>query len=508
MPKNASSLIKKYWPLLGILGLITTLFGWGLSTPVGGTPDEDFHLVSIWCANGGQEGMCEAADSASEGVVNSSLVNAACFAHQPQVSAACQDEYSIFESSTLVTTDRGNFGGSYPGLFYTVMHPFASPDIQTSVVMMRFLNALLFCAIIVALWVFLPRALRPSLFYTVTLTVVPLGLFLIPSINPSSWAITGVLSTFFGTVGALQSQGKSRIVLAAISIAGLIMAAGSRYDGFFYALIAVVAATILGKQFKIPRKVFWLSITIIGAATLIAAIFAGAIIFEKLVTFAGGSIQHPEAGALQILARNISDFPWFLAGFSGAMGLGWLDTLMPAITWMIAGTLLWGSLLLRIGEMTRGNFWVSFTLAALLVLIPLVVLQARLATVGENVQSRYLYPLLLVLVGATFFREKDNKAFFSTGQKAVITLGLFTSQTFAIYTNMSRYISGADVEGFSWNLNIAAQDGWWWPAAPTPMLVLALSIVGFDIFLATAFLFERSRTPRDKLIYAQGAAKL
>lgn len=504
---HSTSEVKRFAPLLSALGLLLALFGWALASPVGATPDEDFHLVSIWCASDANENMCQ--DTSSEGtrIVNSALLHAACYAQQPKESADCQLDKAIFESTTPVETSRGNFSGSYPQGFYATMNLFAGDDIQVSVLAMRLFNGTLFVAVLSALWFLLPTFLRSSVYFTVALTVVPLGLFLIPSINPSSWAIMGVLTTFFGAVGALQKEGRGKFILAGIALFGLILAASSRYDGFIYAVVALGAAFILAKRFTIPRKIFWISLAAVGFISMLALAFGGVGIIERLAGLAGNSSENADGGALGVFATNVRSLPMLWAGFSGAMGLGWLDTILPHSTWMIAATLLWGAMFMRVGQMKKTQFWVSASVTALLILVPLLVLQASLAIVGENVQSRYLYPLLLVLASAAFFRSRGDAQYFSREQLFIVTLGLFVSQAFAIYTNMSRYISGAGVGGFSWNLNTAAQDGWWWPAAPSPMFVLALSIIGFGAFLATAFLFKRSRPSLEEPVISRDAVK-
>ena len=37
-----------------VLALIA-LFAWAFASPIGAGPDDDYHLVSIWCASGGSE---------------------------------------------------------------------------------------------------------------------------------------------------------------------------------------------------------------------------------------------------------------------------------------------------------------------------------------------------------------------------------------------------------------------------------------------------------------------
>lgn len=485
--------LQKFLPALSALGLLIALFSWAVASPVGASPDDDFHLVSTWCAGDGQVGMCEIGGKTTERKVSEALVYSACFALKSEIGAECQADLDLFNRSELVETSRGNFDGKYPQLFYGVMHQFASSDIQTSAITMRIFNATLFVAILSALWLLIPKFLRATLYFTVALTIIPLGLFLIPSINPSSWAIIGVVAAFFGTSAALQVSTSQKYALWAIALLGVVLAAGARYDGSIYAVISATVAFFLAKQFTIPRKVFWSALVAIGVIGTAALFSGGSAALQNMIGLAGNASASVERSALAIFALNLASITELWAGFSGSMGLGWLDTPMPTTAWMTVAALLWGTIFMRLSSLKRKQLWTAVGLFGLLAIIPLVTLQAGNSVVGENVQSRYIYPLFLVFVSTVLLRHKRDSGYFSNTQIMVITLGLFVSQALSIFANMSRFISGIGGEGFSPNLNQAAESGWWWPAGPAPMTVLAFSIIGFGLSLATAFLFQKSK---------------
>lgn len=442
--------------------------------------------------------MCAPGKDSFSRVVNVALVHSACYAQQANVSAVCQEQMAIFDETSKVESSRGNFFGNYPNLYFSTMNLFATSNVQTSVVIMRTFNLLLFISLISALWLLLPRVLKPTLYFAVVLTIVPLGLFLIPSINPSSWAIIGSLIATISTLGALNQTGKSKYALWALSVLGLTLAASSRYDGLLYALLGFIAAFIVAKSFKIPKKIFWFSAITLTALTLIAFAFGATSIIQKLTGLAGSSGSNADSGTLGILANNIATLPQLWAGFSGAMGIGWLDTLLPITSWMLAAFVVWSTLFSRLSQISGKQLWLSLLLATLLAVTPLLVLQASMAVVGENVQSRYLYPLFLVTVAIFLYRDNKQSTFFNIVQIWVITLSLLASNTLALFTNFSRYINGSGTPGFSPNLNIAAQEGWWWPAGPQPMTVFFLGMLGFGVFLSTAFLFRQNSPYSDE----------
>lgn len=489
-----TSRIRQFLPLISLIGLAFALIAWAFASPVGASPDEDHHLVSIWCAQDGIEGMCNPAADNHSAEVNEALVSSACFAQKAEVSARCQISSSVFDSHKMVTTTRGNFSGNYPAGFYSVMHVMADSDIQISVVLMRLFNVALALGLFTSLWILMRPTEKQSLYFTTAITIVPLGLFLIPSINPSSWAILGVLATFFGTAGLFSATPRKRIGLAAVAALGLLLAASSRYDGLLYALLGLVSAVILAHNWHVSRRKI---LVIAGSVTVILGfvlLLGGTAIIEKLSGLAGTSNTGESLGAFGVLAKNITMLPMLFAGFSGAMSLGWLDTAMPITMWMLAATVLWATLFSRISTLTRRALWVSGALTLALVAIPLLVLQASFAIVGENVQSRYLYPLMLALAASVLYDRRSKAKFFSSAQIVVLVAALFFSQALALYFNMSRYISGVSAGG-TVNLNTAAQQGWWWQSAPSPMFMLGLGIVGFAMFLATSVLFAK-RQPK------------
>src|SRR5690606_36541409 len=130
-------------------------------------------------------------------------------------SAECQ--YDVLAGDApMVETKRGNFVGAYPPLYYAVMSVFASADVLTSILVMRFVNVLLFLGLTTALYLLLPARRRPTLLWGWLISIVPLGAFLIASNNPSSWAVIGIGSLFLALLGAVESTGRHRLGLGGL----------------------------------------------------------------------------------------------------------------------------------------------------------------------------------------------------------------------------------------------------------------------------------------------------
>ena len=175
------------WIHLAPVLAFVALSAWAFASPLGAAPDDDYHLVSTWCAVGGSA-ECQPGPTDEERSLDPEFGGVTCYAGHREESAACQ--FDAFDESGRFITDRGNFAGEYPPVYYAVMRAFAGPDIQVSALVMRLVNAALFVALATALSLLLTIARRSTLIWGWLIAVIPLGIFLIPSNNPSGWAIT------------------------------------------------------------------------------------------------------------------------------------------------------------------------------------------------------------------------------------------------------------------------------------------------------------------------------
>ena len=60
--------------------LFLTLVAWAYASTVGSSPDDNFHLPSIWCGLGLREGLCEESGDPATRLVPSALLDATCYA--------------------------------------------------------------------------------------------------------------------------------------------------------------------------------------------------------------------------------------------------------------------------------------------------------------------------------------------------------------------------------------------------------------------------------------------
>nr|WP_255633398.1 DUF2142 domain-containing protein [Demequina sp. TTPB684] len=472
-------------PLLAVL----TLGAWAFASPIGAGPDDDYHLASTWCAVGGSE-ACAPGSKANSREMSHAFIAVRCYAQEPTVSAACQDEQGLALDGPTVDSDRGNFQKEYPGVYYAAMRAFAGDDLERSALVMRFVNLTVFVGLATALSVLLTPSRRQTLLWGWLISMVPLGIFLIPSNNPSGWAITGVGTAFLALLGWFESDGKRRWVLGALYVLGVVMAAGARGDAAVYAVGATVVAAILTSA----RQRDWLmrALLPLGGLLVIGLLFltstqadVGVHGFSGggPVTGTGAGDQAVEAtGGLALAAYNLLMLPYLWTGVWGTWALGWFDTTLPAIVpwaavaaFVVVGFAGLGLLSWRKAVALAGTF-------AVLVALPVYVLTAGGDSVGSQVQPRYLLPLIVLFALLLVTAPPGSRTVrFTRAQTAAILSALAIANLVALQVNIRRYVTGADEQGA--DLGEGAE--WWWDGvAVGPMAVWIIGSLSFIGLLA------------------------
>ncbi len=495
MPRAGLSVLVASFALLSLLG-------WAVASPVGASPDEDYHLSSIWCAAGDRTDLCETTGNPGTRMIPEPFTNDPCYSRDPARSAECQDD--SFTEPELLESARGNFAREYPPVFYGTMSLFASNDVLTSVLIMRSVNAALFTGLLSALLLALPAKLRMPAAGAFLITSVPLTVFLIPSINPSSWAVLGVGTSWIALVGWFRTDvRRRRTALAALAVLGAVMAAGARADAAVYVVIGVGIAVILEAR-RQPR--WWRALWLPALLVLVAAGFllTSGQIWSAIIGFGGaGSVTVP-GGAPSIPGATTPETPaqgpgWGLAlsnlvnvpslwgGALGFWSLGWFDTPMPAVV-AFASVGLWVAVAFSGLSAMSARKAIAFAVVVLaLWLIPTWTLTRGGDQVGSEVQPRYLLPLIIVLAGIALFPSSARQLRLGAAQRAVLGFASTGAFSLALYMNLRRYLTGNDV--FSFDLGRGLE--WWWAGLPSPMALWALAtlawvgmLVSIELWLA------------------------
>ncbi|QIG38317.1 DUF2142 domain-containing protein [Microbacterium sp. 4R-513] len=445
--------------------IFVTLAAWAFASPVGSTPDDNFHLASIWCGLGDRPGICEESGNPETRLVPSPIINAPCYAYHPEASADCwhPEQPGLSEASWM------NANGLYPPLFYATMSVFVGPDVVASVVTMRLFNAALAVGMLTGLFFALPRRARPALVISALASAVPLGLFIIPSTNPSSWAILASMTIWVALYGAFTTTGRRQIVLGAIAVLGAVIGAGARADAAAFAVFAVAIAAILGARRRRPLLVPLASAALVVIVSIAFFLTSG----QSDVVSSGLPNENPPLSLTQQLA-NIVGIPILWLDAFGGSGLGWLDTAVPAVVTVLGFGAFCGAIFVGIHRVGLRRA-IALTLAfAALWLVPFVLFNQSHASVGSIVQSRYLLPLMIILVGVASLAPRILHSWRGT-RMLVAGAALSLAMAVALHYNIRRYTVGADSNA----VDPGRDAEWWWATAPSPLAIWVIGSLAF-----------------------------
>ena len=479
VPSESPPVWRRAWVVLALFAV--ALSAWAFASPIGASPDEDYHLASIWCAQGDRDLACDVTEGGTIHAIPAAVRHAVCFAFNEDVSAGCQTTTNVTEGETFVVTDRGNFGihaGEYPGLFYSTMSLFVGPDVELSVIMMRLTNVAIAVLVLGATFVLSAARVRRAIGVTVAITIVPLGLFIVPSINPSSWAVLSAYTLFFAVFGFLTATDRARLVgLGAVSVLGLVLGAGSRADASIYAVVAIGGATVvaLAAQWRPSRGLLV------------------RLVLPVILTIAAG-VSYLDAGQSASVGDGAGRGPseFFFTGLHtlrlwvGALGqspLGWLDTPMPSLVWVPTTAIFFAALFVWVSRPGILRVIVVVGVAFAAVALPTYI-EATAVQQEGSVQARYIYPLLIVLVATATLTTERRDVALTTVQRWIVVLGLSGAASVALYENLRRYVTGTDVR----RLRLAPGE-WWWSGVPFSSEVVW--IVGTVAFCAALVLVSR-----------------
>ena len=378
-------------------------------------------------------------------------------------------------------------------MFYGAMSIFAGENIQISVLMMRFANAALFVGLLSVLTWLTPSARRAAVVLPVVVTVVPLGMFIISSINPSSWALLSAATLWVALNNYFEAEGRMRWVFAALAGLALVLGAGARADAAAYAGLAIVGVLILQAR---RTRGFAL------AAILPVVLIAVAIVFYRSSGQSNAAVEGLDSGdaygrPIWELFQSFIAVPDLWAGMFGRWGLGWLDTGMPALVWMSSLTVFAGITFFGLSRTGVRKYLATALMFAALWGVPTLLQWQSHAPVGNYIQPRYILPLAILLVGFALVKTREPASELSIAQIVVVVAALSAANGLALHTNIRRYVTGQDVAGV--NLSFGAE--WWWNAGPTPMVLWGIGAIAFASCLALlGLLVHRWSRPSDEAL--------
>jgi hypothetical protein len=513
-PKSSRIAIVMKWSLLlqtlrpAKLVMLTAAFVslgvWSVVSPVGSDPDGSFHLNSIWCGQGVRPGICErpvtTGDQPEPGTVLTPLaVNSAgqCFAYRSFDSALCEN--ATLNNREMVANQVNNAERLYPNGYYWVASHLVGQNVVLSAVLIRFLNISALLGLLILLWVCAESSIAKSATGSIFLLWVPLGMFTVASNNGSSWTLTGVALfwAFFWTFLLSRQRLATSLALCGLLLSAS-MALASRADGSMFVVLSaiVVLFTVWSSIATRRRRSLGLGLTLALGAVV------------GLMHFSSSQGQSLGSGLMAgknfdrsistVMWTNILRLPGFFVGNFGVggygSGLGWLDTPIEPLTW-VSMTVVLVILLARSTGMfsMRHRFGAAIFCFALFSL-PLYMYLLDRSIVGENVQIRYMLPLMTVALAFLFipvFRAFGGWPLASSA-RVVLTSLVAIAHSAALHTNMRRYITGLDVVG----IDLGTGSEWWPEWLPNPTLCWIVGSVSFGV--AFFYFFKLASVPKNR----------
>ena len=497
-------LLRRVLAGIGIsLSAALALSGWALSTAVGGAPDDDYHLSSMWCTSfSGPD--CEI-DPTGQGVMIPPplLVASYCLYHNSQQSAGCQPFLDGTDPREDFAFGHNNPSRSlYPNGFYMVGNLFKTDNIETTVVSIRLFNIAVFLSLLGALWLLLPTRLRVTLAWTWPIALLPLGMFLIPSTNPSSWAIIAVGTGWLALLGYLETNGWRSAGLAAIYLVALVLSVSSRVDSILFLGVASVLA--LWQAPLTPRQLWrktWVAIFPLGFVIarlittpgnlerVIGGVNTNGDTLSTLPWAQSADTVLPGTFDWALLWNNIWSVPGLWTGTFGGRplgSLGWLDTALPQIVGVGVGLVVIGLIFEAVRKPGARKAWSLAAVFGALWVIPVYLLQISGALAGAEFQPRYLVPFMVVVVGTIVLTSQGLPLIQDRFRLSAIAVALIVANAIALHTNLRRYTTGTLVQGF--NLNSPRE--WWWGFLPdfiSPNVVWFVGALAFAVPVWAAF---------------------
>jgi hypothetical protein len=476
-------------PVAVVALIILVGVAWAASSPVGSGPDDDFHLASIWCGRFADDGLCTEVgitDSGDNDVRIPSSIGGSvfCFVFRNDQSAACQGQ----PDPTQVVGARAN-RNAYPDGYYSVMSLLVSDSASASVLTMRIFNWGVMAVLIATAALLLERSVRKRFLLAVMVSSLPLGFFLFSSTNPSGvfiGAITGFLGVAFALTSRKPVQRTLKWFLAWI-LAGVtvLIAVQTRGDAPAFLLVTFLTVVVVNRTWEREHR----NNTFVLAGLLLASVLITRTLGQSVVSEASNVVSQPASSWGTNFWQNITDLPTLWIGSFGFWGLGWLDTNMPSIVGVLVLFSFSGLIYLGVTTISRSRLFAMGLVIAALVAIPLVMLRRFDSVVGQNVQPRYLLPLLPLLLFIGLIGAKGEALpQISRTHTNIVLVSISIAHSVALHTNIRRYVTGLDNKTF----NLDSGREWWWAIDISPMTLWLIGSTAFVV--VTALVIRRSDT--------------
>jgi hypothetical protein len=469
--------------------LFATLAFTSLTSPPGASHDEWFHISSIWCAQGARDPYCTNIGKVEEIGYSADLNFAGrnCQANPRDVllcppNAEGGDRFAIN-------------GRLYPGGFYLFLSPLASNSLERSVVLMRWVSALMVSIILAVVAILLPSRHRLVLLLVMLAGLGSSGYFLLASINPSSWVLFGVgvgWLTLHAAVSGKALAKKRRIALVGVWLLTSAIASLSRWDAIPYVGIAAIPVLFRAQWHRFPtlRKQL--------IACWLLAPFLTWLILERISPFLPifhyktplGDRQNISQLLYTYLPGQPNNLSFFTENLLQALpnalrALGTIPTMttvrLPEIVFVTGIVVLSFMMAKTYNRALKSQFLGFIFIVACIAFV----VAAQVALLDNRdfggIEPRYLQPLLLVAIGWWFLLGPDDLPDHVMGILQPVVATCVASFSLVNFTTLERFVD-RQTDGI--RLLPEGSDQWWWTGLPFgPNIVVFVAPACLGMFL-------------------------
>ena len=366
--------------------------------------------------------------------------------------------------------------GLYPPLFSYTLSWFASPSVEVSIAVTRIVNTFLLVSLLALITWLLPPRYRLVLLLTMLTVFTTQGLFLLASINPSSWSVVGVGIGWLTLHACLAPGGMSRnhrVALGSACLLAWTMAVGSRWDaaGFVALSASLTVFHALWLHFPQYRRMLPLGTVLLGLLlSVIVQMFTPFSLFRlfgSLFKYADG-----EPDNLAFFTQNfLNGLPNALAALSEVPTSPgpYLPRLIAPVALIMLGYFVIRTFNRRDPIQVLGFFFVV-TAISLTFMAWHALRDERDAT---ELSSRYALPLLVLAIGWWY---SLGPADLYGGVSRQLRPAANTATVLFALTVITFAERNVDIQTFGLRFLPEGLDQWWWswmPVGPNVLVILA-----------------------------------
>jgi hypothetical protein len=468
------NILASFFSFFGLLIL------WSVSSPIGSGVDTDYHLVSTWCANGPREDICV------NPRVSESPGYSGKMATVPYMFQMCDDRNIYFWPKCEIEQTHPEFQElrmampSNLSAYYRIMNVFASSDVIRSVLAIRIMNSLIAGIVFLMGMMFCTKRVKFALLAAVTFSIIPTGIQQLSGVNPRSWAMLGVMTSWaflYSFLSTPREQKLTRRFQLASFIFTVLLTFFSRLDASVMVVVTSLFVLIgyrANSNLTSKRKVISFSV-LIGSTILIMRSFSR--------TSPWLSLDIPaENSKLQYFVFSIIHIPEFVTDWwgyrVGQQGNG------PGIVGIIGLSLFVISMALALqkSDLRQRIIASSFSITIFALLA-----RSTLST-GSLVPlpGAYTHGLVAPWLGLVIIFSKSKLQLMSTlGNRRIVILLLSFAHAISFYSWMEFFTKRGKGVGFYENLSLNGT--WWWDTWVSPNVVFIAGATLLPIFLTLAW---------------------